>query len=63
VPPLPNRVERRRLQKASSRRRNEIEVPFRRLKGYRRTFSRFDKLELAFIAFVYFALVVEALRE
>jgi hypothetical protein len=26
------------------------------------TFSRFDKLDLVFIAFIYFALVIEALR-
>jgi hypothetical protein len=30
--------------------------------GFRRIFSRFDKLDLVFIAFIYFALVVEALR-
>jgi len=44
------------------RRRIEIERPFRRLKGFRRIFSRFDKLDLVLIAFIYFALVVEALR-
>ena len=44
------------------RKRNEIERLFRRLKGFRRIFSRFDKLDLVFIAFIYFALVVEALR-
>ncbi|HVO23555.1 MAG TPA: IS5/IS1182 family transposase, partial [Candidatus Margulisiibacteriota bacterium] len=40
-----------------------IERLFRRLKGFRRIFSRFDKLDLVFIAFIYFALIVEALRE
>jgi hypothetical protein len=40
----------------------EIERLFRRLKGFRRIFSRFDKLDLVFIAFIYFALVIEALR-
>ena len=34
----------------------------RRLKGFRRIFSRFDKLDLVFIAFIYFALVTEAIR-
>jgi len=43
-------------------RRNEIERLFRRLKGFRRIFSRFDKLDLVFIAFIYFALIVAALR-
>ena len=44
------------------RRRNEIERLFRRLKGFRRIFSRFDKLDVVFLAFLYFALIVEALR-
>ena len=61
VPPHPNRVEPWRLKKALYRRRNEIERLFRRLKGFRRIFSRFDKLDLVFIAFIYFALIVEAL--
>jgi hypothetical protein len=30
--------------------------------GFHRIFSRFDKLDLVFIAFIYFALVIEALR-
>lgn len=63
VPPHPNRVEPWRLKKALYRRRNEIERLFRRLKGFRRIFSRFDKLDLVFIAFIYFALVIEAVRE
>ena len=44
------------------RRRNEIERLFRRLKAYRRIFSRFDKLEVLFAGFIVFALMVEALR-
>jgi transposase len=51
-----------KLKKAWYRRRNEVERLFRRLKGFRRLFSRFDKLDLVFIAFIYFALVIEALR-
>ena len=50
-------------KKALYRRRNEIERFGRRLKGFRRIFSRFDKLDLVFIAFIYFALIVEALRQ
>ena len=34
----------------------------RPLKGFRRFFSRFAKLDLLFIAFIYFALIVKALR-
>ena len=44
------------------KRRNEIERLFRRLKGFRRIFSRFEKLDVMFIAFINFALIVEALR-
>jgi transposase len=40
------RVEPWRLKKRLHRRRNEIERLFRRLKGFRRIFSRFDKLDL-----------------
>jgi transposase len=44
------------------RRRNEIERLFQRLKGFRRIFSRFEKLDIVFLAFLNFALIVEALR-
>jgi transposase len=62
VPPPSTRVEPWRYCKAWYRRRNEIGRPFRRLKGFRRIFSRFDKLDVMFLAFLSFALVVEALQ-
>ena len=62
VPPKCNRLNPWRYKKALYRRRNEIERLFRRLKGFRRIFSRFDKLDLLFIAFIYFALIIEGLR-
>ena len=62
VPPLSTRVNPWSYSKAWYRRRNEIERLFRRLKGFRRIFSRFDKLDVMFMAFLCFALVVEALR-
>jgi transposase len=62
VPPRPQRLEPWQYDKAMYRRRNEIERLFRRLKGFRRIFSRFDKLDVIFLAFLYFALIVEALR-
>jgi hypothetical protein len=34
---------------------------FRRLRGFRRIFSRFDKLDVMFVGFLRLALVVEAL--
>ncbi len=44
------------------KRRNEVERLFRCLKGFRRIFSRFDKLDVMFIAFINFALIVDGLR-
>lgn len=44
------------------KRHNEVERLFRRLRGYRRTFSRFEKLDLMFLAFISFVLVANGLR-
>ena len=44
------------------KRRNEIERLFRRLKGFRRIFSRFEKLDVVFVGFIVFALIIDALR-
>ena len=62
VPPKSNRVDAWEYDRAMYKRRNEIERLFRRLKGFRRIFSRFEKLDVMFIAFINFALIVEALR-
>src|SRR5271157_1396174 len=62
VPPCSNRLEPWQYDKAMYRRRNEIERLFRRLKGFRRIFSRFEKLDVIFLGFIHFALIVEALR-
>lgn len=62
VPPKSNRVEPWAYDKALYKKRNEIERLFRRLKGFRRIFSRFEKLDVLFIGFLNFALIVEALR-
>jgi transposase len=62
VPPNPNRLAPWEYDRVLYRRRNEIERLFRRLKGYRRVFSRFDKLDVMFAGFILFVLIVEALR-
>ena len=62
VPPKQKRVSPWQYDRVMYRRRNEIERLFRRLKGFRRVFSRFDKLDVMFTAFIHFALIVEALR-
>ncbi|MDR3299354.1 MAG: IS5/IS1182 family transposase, partial [Candidatus Accumulibacter sp.] len=45
------------------RRRNEVERLFRRLKGFRRVFTRFEKLDMMFLAFIHFALIADGLRQ
>ena len=62
VPPKRTRLEPWEFDRVLYRRRNEVERLFRRLKGFRRIFSRFDKLDVIFLAFLHFALIVEALR-
>ena len=62
VPPKSNRVDPWRYDRALYRKRNEIERLFRRMKGYRRIFSRFEKLDVVFLGFLSFAFIVEALR-
>ncbi len=62
VPPNPNRLVPWEYDQVVYRRRNEIERLFRRLNGFRRVFSCFDKLDVMFSAFIVFALIVEALR-
>ena len=62
VPPNPNRWRPWKYDRALSARRNEVERLFRRRKGFRRSFSRFDKLDVIFTSFLHFALVIEALR-
>ena len=62
VSPKYNRLEPWQYDKAMYRKRNEIERLFRRLKGFRRIFSRFEKLDVLFLGFLTFTLIVEALR-
>ena len=61
VPPNQTRLAPWEYDREMYRRRNEIERLFRRLKGFRRIFSRFDKLDVMFLAFIHFALIVDGL--
>ena len=61
-PPNSNRLEPWGYDKELYKRRNEIERLFRKLKGFRRVFTRFDKLAVMYLAFVVFALIVLALK-
>ena len=62
VPPKSNRLDPWEYDRALYKKRNEVERLFRRLKGFRRIFSRFEKLDIVFRAFLNFAMIVEALR-
>jgi transposase len=59
VPPHPNRRHPWTYHRGLDRRRNEIERLFRRRKGFRRIFSRFDKRDLMSTAFIHFALIID----
>ena len=62
VPPWPRRKVAWEYDRVLYRRRNEVERRFRRLKAYRRVFTRYDKLDRMFLAFVFLALIFDALR-
>ena len=62
VPPLKTRLDPWEYDREMYKRRNEVERLFRRLKGYRRIFSRFEKLDVMFLDFLSFVLVADALR-
>ena len=62
VPPNPHRIQPWEYDKKLYRRRNQVERLFRRIKGWRRVFTRYDKLDVMFAAFITVALIAEALR-
>ena len=62
VPPLRTRLDPWEYNREMYKRRNEVERLFRRLKGFRRIFSRFEKLDVIFLGFIVFALIFDALR-
>ena len=61
VPPKNNRKNPWDYDKQLYKQRNQVERLFRRIKRFRRIFTRYDKLDVIFLTFVYFALVVDAL--
>jgi transposase len=62
VPPLSRRRAPWEFDRLMYKRRNEAERLFRCLKGFRRVFCRYDKLGSIYIAFIYFALIVDELK-
>lgn len=61
VPPKKNRRDPWDYDKELYKQRNEIERFFLRLKRFRRIFTRYDKLDVVFCGFIYFAMIVDAI--
>ena len=62
VPPKANRLAPWSYNRELYKKRNEIERLFRRLKGFRRIFSRIEKHDGVFLAFLPLALIFEGLK-
>ena len=62
VPPRGNRIVLWEYDREMYKRRNEGERLLRRLKGFRRTLSRFGKPDVMFLGFIVFVPVFDALR-
>jgi transposase len=60
VPPKQNRKNPWAYDTILYKRRNEIERFFLRLKRFRKIFTRYDKLDVLFSGFVYFAMIADA---
>ena len=61
VPPKKNFKEQWEYDKELYKRRNEVERFFRRLKSFRRIFTRYDKLDIVFAGFILFAMIIDSL--
>ncbi len=62
VPPKQNRLEPREYDTDLYKKRNEIERLFGRIKLYRRVFTRYDKTDHMFRAFITITLIADQLR-
>ncbi len=61
VPPKKNFKEQWDYDKELYKQRNEIERFFRRIKRFRRIFTRYDKLDIVFAGFLLFVMIVDSL--
>ena len=61
VPPKRNRRKPWDYDKEHYKQRNEIERYFLRIKRFRKIFTRYDKLDVMFCGFIYFAIIADAL--
>lgn len=61
VPPKSNRRDPWEYDTKRYKQRNEIERYFLRLKRFRKIFARYDKLDILFCGFIYFAMIIDAI--
>ena len=61
VPPKKSRKNPWSYDEQLYKQRNQVERLFRRIKRFRRVFTRYDKLDVVFLSFVCFALIIDAL--
>jgi transposase len=61
VPPHPQRLRPWKYNRRLDKKRNEVERLIRIIKGFRRVFTRFDKLDSMFTAFIHVALLTDGL--
>ena len=62
VPPRRGRKVSWEYDEELYKRRNEVERLFRRMKNFRRIFTRYDKLDELYIGFILFGMIFGALR-
>jgi transposase len=62
VPPKSNRREKWDYDKELYKRRNEVERVFRRIKQYRKVFTRYNKLDTIYLAVVMIAFITIRLK-
>ncbi len=61
VLPKANRTDPWEYDKILYKRRNEVERFFRRIKRFRRVFTRYEKLDILFAGFIFFTMIIDAL--
>ena len=61
VPPKSNRLHKWLYDRELYKLRNEIERFFRRLKRFRRIFTRYDKLDVLYSGFILFAMIIDSI--
>ena len=62
VPPKSNRIAPWQYDKDTYKQRNQVERLFRRIKRFRRVFTRYDKTDIMYTAFIAFALIFDLFK-